>query len=101
MINNPNEITEILNKLDKITFEQLDKAIKEADKNYEQLQLEYEEQVFGYENEININETNLYNEIESQQIEVLEKTIIKNEKYNIKDEGDNKLWTTEQQVLVA
>ena len=32
MINNPHEILEILNKLDKITFEELDKAIKEIDK---------------------------------------------------------------------
>jgi hypothetical protein len=34
MINNPKEIIEILNKLDKITFEQLDKAIKETDKEF-------------------------------------------------------------------
>ena len=45
LINNPKEIIEILNKLDKITFEQLDYAIKEADKNFEQMELQYEEQI--------------------------------------------------------
>ena len=34
MKNNPKEILDIINKLDKVTIEQLDKAIKEADKEY-------------------------------------------------------------------
>lgn len=34
MINNPKEILDIINKLDKVTIEQLDKAIKEADKDF-------------------------------------------------------------------
>lgn len=34
MINNPKEILDIINKLDKVTIEQLDKAIKEADKEF-------------------------------------------------------------------
>ncbi|WP_405317646.1 hypothetical protein [Faecalibacillus faecis] len=40
MINNPKDIAEILKELDKITFEQLDKAIKNADKEYEQMLLQ-------------------------------------------------------------
>lgn len=35
MINDPKDIAEILSALDKVTFEQLDKAIKEVDKEIE------------------------------------------------------------------
>lgn len=34
MINNLKEILDIINKLDKVTIEQLDKAIKKADKDF-------------------------------------------------------------------
>lgn len=41
MINNPKIIQEILKELDKITFEQLDRAIRSVDKEYEKMQDKY------------------------------------------------------------
>ena len=39
MINDSKDIAEILKALDRITFKQLDEAIKNADKEFKQIQL--------------------------------------------------------------
>lgn len=102
MINNPKDIAEILEELDKITFEQLDKAIKNADKEYEQMQYDYQEEIYNIQSEITTIETNSYNTIESQQIEVSEISDIISVKENFisEEEGENKIWMKEL-VLVA
>ena len=102
MINNPKDIAEILEELDKITFEQLDKAIKNADKEYEQMQYDYQEEIYNIQSEITTIETNSYNTIESQQIEVSEISDMISVKENFisEEEGENKIWMKEL-VLVA
>lgn len=102
MINNPKDIAEILKELDKITFDQLDKAIKNADKEYEQMQYDYQEEIYNIQSEITTIETNSYNTIESQQIEVSEisDTISIKENLISEEEGENRIWMKEL-VLVA
>ncbi len=102
MINNPKDIAEILEELDKITFEQLDKAIKNADKEYEQMQYDYQEEIYNIQSAITTIETNSYNTIESQQIEVSEISDMISVKENFisEEEGENKIWMKEL-VLVA
>lgn len=100
MINNPKDIAEILKELDKITFEQLDKAIKNADKEYEQMQYDSQIDVYNKEFEINIIVTNSYSTIDSQQIEIPEILDTISIKENlINEEGEN-IWMKEK-VLVA
>ena len=48
MINDPKDIAEILKALDKITFKQLDEAVKNANIEFEQMQYKY--------NQINVEE---------------------------------------------
>ena len=93
MINNPKDIAEILKELDKITFDQLDKAIKNADKEYEKMQYDYQEEIYNIQGE---------NTIESQQIEVSEisDTISIKENFIIEEEGENRTWMKER-VLAA
>ncbi len=50
MINNPKHIEEILKKLEKITLEELDEAIKSVDKEY--MEIDYEnDEMYNTENE--------------------------------------------------
>lgn len=100
MINDPKDIAEILSALDKVTFEQLDKAIKNADKEYEQIQYNRQIDMYNKEFEINIIVTNSYRIIDSQQIEIPEilDTISIKDNY-INEEGEN-LWMKEK-VLAA
>lgn len=100
MINDPKDIIEILKALDKITFEQLDKAIKNADKEYEQMQYNNQDEIYNIQNESKLIVTNSYSTIDSQQIEVLEilNTISIKDKF-ISEEGEN-IWK-EEIVLAA
>ena len=102
MINNPKDIAEILKELDKITFDQLDKAIKNADKEYEQIKYDYQEEIYNIKSEITTIETNSYNTIESQQIEISAISDIISIKENLinEEEGENRIWR-EELVLVA
>ena len=100
MINNPKDIAEILKELNKITFEQLDKAIKNADKEYEQMQYDSKIDIYSKEFEINIIVTNSYSTIDSQQIEIPEILDTISIKENlINEEGEN-IWMKEK-LLVA
>ena len=92
MINDPKDIAEILKALDKITFEQLDKAIKSADKEYEQLHYSTQYDIYNIQNEVNAISTSSYSVINSQQIEILDTVIIK-EKL-VSEEGEN-VWKEE------
>lgn len=102
MINDPKDIAEILKELDKVTFEQLDKAIKNVDREYEEVQYSSQEEVYNIKNEITNIETNSYIVIESQQIEVsgIVDTISIEENLISEEEGENKIWK-EEQVSVA
>lgn len=100
MINDPKDIAEILKALDNITFEQLDEAIKNADKEFEQVQYDNQTGIYNKEFEIKTNLTNFYNIINSQQIEVPEIIDTISIKENlINEEGEN-IWMKEQ-VLAA
>lgn len=100
MINDPKDIAEILKALDKITFKQLDEAIKNADKEFEQIQYDNQINIYNKEFEINTIITNTYSVINSQKIEVPEAWGTVNIKENlINEEGEN-IWM-EETVLAA
>lgn len=100
MINDPKDIAEILKALDKITFKQLDEAIKNADKEFEQIQYDNQINIYNKEFEINTIITNTYSVINSQKIEVPEALGTVNIKENlINEEGEN-IWM-EETVLAA
>ncbi len=101
MINDPKDIAEILKALDKITFEQLDRAIKNADKEYEEMKYDTYENINHMINEISTGEIKSYIAIESQQLELNETFSFENmTKDFINEEGENIVWK-EEKVLVA
>lgn len=101
MINDPKDIAEILKALDKITFKQLDEAIKNANIEFEQMQYDNQINIYNKEFEINTMITNSYSVINSQKIEMPETFGTVNVKENlINEEGEN-IWMKETTVLAA
>lgn len=101
MINDPKDIAEILKALDKITFKQLDEAIKNANIEFEQMQYDNQINIYNKEFEINTMITNSYSVINSQKIEMPEILGTVNVKENlINEEGEN-IWMKETTVLAA
>ena len=100
MTNNPKDILEVLDVLDNVTFEQLDEAIKKADKFFARIENANQEETYSIKNNFNFINDDFYIEINSQQFEV--SNVLNNVSRNnnlVSEEGENE-WKKET-VLAA